>query len=279
MASFRHDVRACHLEPPGVLLERRGLAECLWFQHRMAGAMAWIAHRTVADDRHARRAGRLRQRLRRAIAGRVFPPGAHCREGCVGQRDGAAADTGAEGGVRHRRQVRRRRRIGEETQAPVSDFSQCGLDHGRAVPDARVPRRAEARTGGWRRRVAERRREEVVQARCIGRQRRLAGIEQVFQQPLLGQGIGQAHGGSAVLRLDHAPGLGRNAPHGGAQPRRVENRRRFGGHGCVSNAGRSLSLVTAAPARCRGSAARAPGLRRCAGGRAAGCRQTPHWPT
>ena len=138
VGAFRERARARDLDAPGVLFERRAGAKRFRREHRKTRAMLRIAHRAVTDQCHIRLARITRERLRRRVVVRVFPLRVTRDEWRRRERPHAARDMRAQRGVRDGGQVRRRRRVEQELDAPVGDFGERGGEPGRAVPDAGI---------------------------------------------------------------------------------------------------------------------------------------------
>src|SRR6185437_10163639 len=172
------DGGAAHREKPGLLFQRLARLETRGTKHRHCRAVFLVAHRFVAyriDILAARDAGEV---LGRTVIGRVSPYGAGSQERRARQIDQARVYACAKDGLRRRPDVIEPLAVGQEAPAPESELGAGGALCLGAVPNAEIGRRAESRTDG--RGIAEGRRQQVVQAVRLGRQRWLA----LIQQPL-----------------------------------------------------------------------------------------------
>jgi len=163
-----------------------------------------IAHRPVEDQADTGFARSTCEGLGGLVALRMGPVARVPRERLLPQVHGRGLDVGPDHGLRHRPDVRQAEAVVQEPPVPVAQLRTYGALFARAVEHAWVGGCAEARAAHGRR-IAEGRREQVVQAARLVGQSGLRLLEDVLEQRLLREIVDQAGSGGDVLRLDRAP--------------------------------------------------------------------------
>jgi hypothetical protein len=189
--------------------------------------MLRVADRFIADDLDAALAGLFGERLTIGVVGRMRPGGAVLAERPSRQIE-AQTDTdlrreGGEFGGAAR--PRRRRRLGEEQKTVEERLGDRRLGFFGSIEDARrAAGTAEARAVRIGT-IAEGRREEIVELRAFDGDGGLRLLDEVFEQRLLVEAVGEPERRDAMLGFDKPPaaafiGTGFRAERDGRRDRR-----------------------------------------------------------